>query len=229
MDKKCSRCNEIKDMLSFGERGGKRKDRKSYCKKCENEYKKEIYRKSNTLSKPNHLDGEIWKHIPGFRDYYMISNLGRIKSNYRISEAGKIVQERIRYTKPGFFGYLSISLIFEGKTKTCSVHRLVATSFIPNPENLKEINHKNGIKTDNRVDNLEWCTRSHNMQHAWDTGLKNAVGGEESRLSKLKVEQVIEIKNLINSGNSNYKIAKLFGVNRSTIRMIKIGKSWKNI
>ena len=106
---------------------------------------------------------EVWMIIPAYPSY-QISNLGRVKS----FKSNKI---RILRNIKGKIGYYVIELCNNG-SKILFIHRLVALAFIPNPLNKCCINHKNGIKTDNRVENLEWVTYSENNQHAYDTGLK---------------------------------------------------------
>lgn len=91
-------------------------------------------------------------------------------SNYEVSDFGRIrnkTTSKILKTSPNTYGYLRFSL--EGKDKL--VHRVVAEAFIPNPDNKPQINHKNGVKTDNRIDNLEWCSVKENIRHAHKTGL----------------------------------------------------------
>lgn len=99
---------------------------------------------------------EIWQDIKGWEGYYQVSNIGRVKSLYEDVE--KILKQKERR-------YLSVCLFKDKKRKYVNVHRLVAQNFIPNPNNKGEVNHKNGIKTDNRVENLEWSTRSENSKH----------------------------------------------------------------
>lgn len=84
----------------------------------------------------------------------------------------RLILEKIRVLTKDRYGYDTLCLNKDGKFKTMTAHRLIAKAFIPNPENKPAINHKNGIKDDNRVENLEWCTGSENIQHAFDTGLK---------------------------------------------------------
>ena len=118
---------------------------------------------------------EIWKDIKGYEGYYQVSNLSRVKSLGRIifkkNNVEQIVNETILNPYKIKIGYLMVTLRKNGPKKHFKVHRLVAIAFIPNPLNKPTINHKNGIKDDNRLENLEWATYSENTQHAYDTGL----------------------------------------------------------
>lgn len=102
---------------------------------------------------------EKWIKIDGFTNY-SVSNKGRIRNDI----TGRIMKLRLHKN-----GYVQIGLRQNGKLKMLSVHRLVATAFIPNPLQLQEVNHKNEIKTDNHSENLEWCTRKYNCNY----GTKN--------------------------------------------------------
>ena len=103
---------------------------------------------------------EIWKDIEGYENLYQVSNLGRVKSlNY--NHTGK---EKIMKAKKDK-GYLRVQLYKDGKPKFYSVHRLVATSFLPNPNNLSQVNHIDEDKSNNIVDNLEWCSAKYNSNY----------------------------------------------------------------
>jgi hypothetical protein len=109
------------------------------------------------------------------------------------------------------------------------VHRLLAFAYIPNPKQLPHINHKNGIKTDNRIENLEWIDHDGNMRHAFSTGLVNNTGIKNG-MSKLNEDQVREIKSLLASGMSQYKIAeKIGGISRSAVMNIKNRGQWSHV
>ena len=105
---------------------------------------------------------EIWRDIKGFEGKYMVSNLGRAKSlNY--NNTGK---EGIMKPQDNGDGYLFVQLCKDGKVKNCRINRLVAMAFLPNPNNLPEVNHKDENTKNNRVDNLEWCTRQYNVDYS---------------------------------------------------------------
>lgn len=122
------------------------------------------------------LNKEVWVGIKGYENMYQISNLGRVKSlerwvNHGLSEK-QFVENKI--LKPRLYnnGYFFIVLCRDGKKKNSSIHRLVASAFIENIGNKEWVNHKNGIKIDNDVNNLEWVTSSENRIHAFTTGLQ---------------------------------------------------------
>jgi hypothetical protein len=119
---------------------------------------------------------EIWKDIVGYESLYQISNLGRVKSIAN----GKDLIMNGTVNK----GYIRVVLSKDSKPKLHFVHRLVLYAFATNPKNKKTINHINGLKADNRLDNLEWATHTENNQHAIQNGLNNNKGGK-CHLSKI--------------------------------------------
>lgn len=116
---------------------------------------------------------EIWKDIKGYEGLYQISNLGRLRSLDRYVRHKKIKSLRLLKGKimsptiSNSTGYLVSTLYNKGKGKQVTIHRLVAETFIPNPENKPEVNHINGIRDDDRVENFEWVNRSENQLHAY--------------------------------------------------------------
>lgn len=114
---------------------------------------------------------EIWKDVEGYEGLYQVSNLGRVKSltHYIIKENYKPREVKGKILTPFFDrpkGYMSVSLSKNNKIKLQRIHRLVAQAFIPNPDNLIQINHKDGNKSNNNVENLEWCSCKDNIRHA---------------------------------------------------------------
>ena len=136
---------------------------------------------------------EIWKDIKGYEGIYQVSNLGRVKSLARVvvKAYGKEhnLKERIKKSNLNHLGYEILRLHKDAVGKTYAVHRLVAEAFL-NKENGLEVNHIDGVKTNNKVSNLEYCTRSQNVQHAYDNGLAVAVGtkGFDSTSSKILLD-----------------------------------------
>lgn len=140
---------------------------------------------------------EIWKNIKEYEGYYQISNLGRVKSlsrNVNGPHGTRRIKEKIRSNNKLSHGYEIIILSKFGEKKVFSIHRLVAEHFIPNPEDKPAVDHINGIKHDNRAENLEWLTHHENMEHAIKNGMFD-FKGEKHNVSKLTNEQAKEIKN----------------------------------
>lgn len=163
---------------------------------------------------------EIWKDIKGYIGYYQVSNLGNVRSVDRLvksprggysKRSGKI--RAVSMSK----GYERLTLKKKGGSKCFTVHRLVATAFLENKENKPQVNHINGIKTDNRVENLEWCTSEENTIHAVKTRLVK---------TKLTDRQAVDI---FSSNLSTRKLGKVYGVTASIVWRIKNKKAYKHL
>lgn len=161
---------------------------------------------------------EVWKDIVGFEGLYQVSNMGRVKSLKYWSNIYKKYYEREKILKQATHpkGYKIVGLHINGKNITKKVHRLVAEAFIPNPNNLPEVNHKQGIKSDNRATELEWATASENVQHAYDAGLKKTKKVIQYDLNGNKIKEYkssreaeratkIDHSNILNCCNGVYK------------------------
>lgn len=141
------------------------------------------------------MEEEIWKDIPEYEGLYQVSNFGRVKGLKREVSCrwnnNKKLSEKHLKTLTYKVGYEYIYLSKNGIRVRYKVHRIVAKTFIPNPENKREVNHKNGIKSDNMVTNLEWVTSRENQLHAFKNGLQVAKNGKEHHLSKTVLKMTL--------------------------------------
>lgn len=175
--------------------------------------------------KNNNVSNEEWRDIEGYEGLYKINSHGVVYSIPRIYIGGfgckrQTGGELIPILNAGYY---SVKLCRDGACKGFKVHRLLAIAFLPNPNNYPVINHIDGNKLNNSLDNLEWCTISHNMQHAYDTGLKKPsrfISDEQIDWSnKLKV---IYLK--LKKGDQK-AIAQSIGLNLKTVSQIIKGRS----
>lgn len=162
---------------------------------------------------------EIWRDIVGYEKFYKVSSVGRVKS---------MRTNKIRILQLHKHGHYDVGFTLNYSRKLYKAHRLVAIAFIPNPENKPDINHKNGIRTDNRICNLEWVTVAENNKHARETGLfKSTIGMTRSR-GKLKRAEVIKIRKMRGKYTIDF-IARKFGIHKATVLRTCSGKSWANV
>lgn len=169
---------------------------------------------------------EIWKDIVGYEGLYEVSDLGNVKSKEKSHKLfhGGLCFFKSKILKPSErLGYLIIVLSNKGKRKTHSVNRLVAETFIPNPENKKEVNHKDGIKTHNQHINLEWCTKSENIIHSYKI-LKRKPSTHNGMPSKKCVAMISLDGFLLNEFSSIKKASEFSNVPRHHIGKCIVGK-----
>jgi hypothetical protein len=137
---------------------------------------------------------EVWRDVKDYEGYYQVSNYGRVKSLGRKDSLKRDITERILKPALNNYGYPFVVFCKNGKTKTFTVHRLVAKAYVPNPLNKPSVNHINGVKTINKPSNLEWCTVSENNFHAFRIGLKENAKGESHVNHKLTEADVVQIR-----------------------------------
>ena len=183
---------------------------------------------------------EIWVKIKEYPDYE-ISDQGRVKSNARLITYpdghehlinGKILKGRLAR-----HGYLRVALYNEDGRRDFSIHRLVAFAFCEMTLFSTEVNHINGIKNDNRADNLEWVTHRENVMHTINNfdcterfeKISKAKQGSKHPLSLLNEEKVKEIKELKKTGLIDKEIGKMYGVHRKTINDILTNRTWVHV
>ena len=163
------------------------------------------------------------KDITGYKGLYSATEDGKIWAYPKLNWSGRFLKS----WKIGH-GYLVVSLYIDKKQKKFLIHRLIAQTFIPNPESLREVNHKDGNKLNNFVSNLEWVTSKQNKEHAWENGSYKHKG-EDHFNSKFLNKDIIKIRQLFDSGTSLSKIASLYNSNYFHIRKIVKRMIWKHI
>lgn len=170
---------------------------------------------------------EIWKSpLSELESYCQISNLGRVKYLDRVDKNGRNLKGFISSPPKNLLKYVEVSGPRTDVRKRYLLHRLVALAFLPNPLNLSTVNHINGIKSDNRVENLEWASYSENNQHAFDLGLRKY---NHETTAKLSSKDVISMRLEIIAGARTVDMAHKYGIDRRSVVDIKYGRTWKHL
>lgn len=150
---------------------------------------------------------EEWRDIKGYEGKYQVSNFGRVLSIGRViirsNSTNLSIKEKYIRIYVGKKGYCTAPLSKDNKCKHCKLHRLIAEAFIPNPLNLPQVNHINGIKTDNRIENLEWVNNSENQLHCW-VGRRSSKYAGVSFVKTLKKATSKRWRAFYTDGNGKY-------------------------
>jgi len=176
------------------------------------------------------MEEEIWREIPKYDGFYEVSTLGNVRSMTRRINVGRgvrLVISKVLKQADTKDGYKCIVL----KTKShemfnIRVHRLVCLAFLDNPELKPNINHKNGVKSDNRLDNLEWCTQSENVRHSYEMGFQKIKSGFTHDQAKLNPKEVDSIRRLLGV-MPQHKIADMYMVSQQLVSRIKCNLAYK--
>lgn len=182
---------------------------------------------------------EQWKPIPGFEGKYEVSNIGNVRSLTRKQKVYTDFHGHYVRTRQGKMmvcsddkdGYKRIGLYDENAIRhTYHVHRLMLLAFVGKPEKADmQCNHKDGVKFNNTLDNLEWVTQSQNRQHSYDIGLESQVGSKNAR-SKLTEDIVVEARMRHAIGESDVQsLAKDYGIKYRSMWNVLTGRRWKHV
>ena len=213
--KRCKTCGKEKLLSEFYRQANCLHGRQPRCKAC----KRLKYLKPAAPPIP----GEVWKGVLSFEDTYEVSNLGRVRrvKPGRSTYPGYILRQFVRGGN-----YKHVQLLSESGPKGFVVQQLVLEAFAgPRPEG-QEINHKDGNKLNNRLENLEWVTRAENMRHAYRIGLNPLKHGRKTWSAKLTDALVLKIRA---SEEDHEVLAQRYGVSVSAIRHVRTGRTWKHL
>ena len=184
------------------------------------------------VAKEENCMSEIWKDIEGYEGLYQVSNRGRVKSLERIvmRKNGRpySVPELIKERQIDHKGYDRIGLNKNGKKKRFFVHRLVLQAFNPSSDETLEVNHIDGNKLNNNVENLEWVTSSENSIHAFENNLHNHQG-ERNTNASITDSEAKEIKKLKGKGLTQKEVGEMFGTTNYVVANIWNRRGWTHV
>lgn len=168
------------------------------------------------------LENEVWKICYLHNERYSVSNFGRVRNN----EKQTLLTAHFSAKK---YKIVKISNIINNSgSKNIPIHRLVAIYFIPNTNNKPQVNHKDGNKSNNNVENLEWFTCAENIKHCWENNLNRARKGEESKSSKLTEKEVFAIRVMYSTDKfTMQELSEIFNISKPSINLILRNVNWK--
>lgn len=181
-----------------------------------------------------YLAGEEWRDVVGYEGFYQVSSHGRVRSVDRIIHNvghgySRKYKGRIKSPSLNTKGYPKVLLSKNGVDNTHKIHRLVAQAFIPNPNRLPQVDHIDGIKTNNHVSNLEWVTNQENHNRKMTMGLNVNKKGESHGQAKLSNIDVMSIYRELISGAKQKDLAEKYNVSKHTICAIKCKRNWREL
>ena len=145
-------------------------------------------------------ENEVWKDVVGYEGFYKVSDRGNVFSVGRVSSIGRRIGGILLKPQYDKGGYLQVRLYKNGKRKGKLIHRLVLEAFVENPNNLPEVNHKDEIKDNNNVENLEWCTSAYNVNH----GTRNKRVSKKVRAINVETGEVLAFNSTMEAGRKGY-------------------------
>jgi hypothetical protein len=169
---------------------------------------------------------EAWRTLPGFSKYEF-SSFGNVRSRDSIDSMGRLKRGIVLKLQKSSNGYVILTLSSDNAKKTFQIHRLIATAFVPNDSNLPCVNHINGNKQDNKVQNLQWCSYSENNQHAFDSKLKLPTKQDGRPGTKLSLSKARLIRELARCGSEAEALAERFKVCKQMVKDVIANKRWK--
>ena len=149
-------------------------------------------------------ENEVWKGVVGYEGFYQVSNKGNVYSVERVDSRGHRRRGRMLKPKYNRGGYLTVNLCKNGKPKTKTVHRLVAETFLPNLSGLSQVNHRDEIKDNNNVENLEWCDARYNSNHGTRNERMAQAQSKKVRAVNAKTGDVVEFNSTAEAGRKGY-------------------------